>query len=244
MIKIKFLKALDLLEIFLIIQLLILIFVAIATNIMLIPFAILLIPSIRFTCCIIVLWLCQYLIHDQFKTNITLGVFKSINLFPIHFDLVNCNAKMLANKCIISNYPANFFEYLLLPCLLSEWNIPFKLVVGVGAHKWAKHFLSQENLVLLKDQNNFELLKNLKNQNKCTLIVYPERNLLTRTSINEILPLRSGLIKIAAKDLVICKLKHIEHFAGVVKTENWHLKLVAMNRECDAEEAWKIMNEL
>lgn len=244
MIKIKFLKALDLLEIYLILQLLILIFVGIATNIMIIPFAILLIPSIRFTFCIIVLWLCQYLIHDQYKTNITLGVFKSINMFPIHFEFLNCDPKSLTNKCIISNYPANFFEYLLLPCILSEWNIPFKIVVGIGAHKWAKHFLKEDNLILLRGEKNFDFLQKLKRQNNCTLIVYPERNILSRTNIHEILPFRSGLINIAGADLVICKLKHIEHSAGVIKTSNWHLKLFSSNRECSAEEAWNIMNEM
>ena len=217
-----YLSALNLLELWLIIILIMILILCRYTSWLILPLLMCISSTVLFSVLLILAVVITIFVPDGNKCDILLpmirlGLDSNMSIEVEGIDLGSLPTKSI----IVSNYPSSFVEYLLIPSVLRTYNKKSCIVVGKTAGFWASLFMDRESLfVLTGDSKNFESLsEHIISSHKKDIvpIIYPEKDFWKRKDRADIQEFRSGIFKIAEKydyNIIVIHVQHIEHFCG------------------------------
>lgn len=220
----RYLSALNLIEVWLIVWLILICILINKFGVVALPVSLATSSTAVLALCLGLAILMSFIVPPSYKDLLTLPLIQTglLHYIDISFEGVfEMYSELKPNTVIVMNYPANFLEYLIIPAfILKKYSKRVAIVAGKNAAGWAKYFLGPDSVISLGKQNNFDklpdqLLDCIKNNR--IPILFPERDFMSRSNIDEICEFKTGFFKhekCKQFNVLVAYTQHIKHFCG------------------------------
>lgn len=225
----KFFSAFNGLEMFLLVQIVLLVFVSVKVSPLLFPLGMIIVPSLALAVGLMVLILILILVPDGKKTKILIPTLNWLVENCCQIEVSGVDINEVEDCIIICNYPSCFIDYGMIPAILLNNDKQFFVVAKSISAKW---FMDSKNILSIDSGGGqFETLKQEireRLQKKELPIVYPEKSFSLRRNGSELRPFRSGIFKIAqvlCRKILVVRIDPISHFFGFILNKSLRVKL-------------------